>query len=73
MLMLELMAEAEVKRVHAIQGWEVPASIAARKKMEMKRQVIADQTDLRSDSFAGSVPSDSSISWRGLSILPWGT
>lgn len=70
---LELMAESEVKRSHGISGWEVPAAIAARKKLEMKRQVISNPTDNSSDAFAGAVPNDSSISWRGLSILPWGS
>jgi hypothetical protein len=70
---LELMAESEVKRNHGAQGWEVAAAIAARKKLEMKRQVISMPIDNKSDAFSGSVPNDSSISWRGLSILPWGT
>lgn len=70
---LELMAEAEVKRTHGVQGWEVPAAIAARKKMEMKRQVVSMPIDNKSDAFAGATVGDSSISWRGLSILPWGS
>jgi len=70
---IELMAEAEVKRTHGVQGWDVPAAIAARKRMQMKRQIISHPTDTNSDAFAGSVPGSSSISWRGLSILPWGS
>lgn len=70
---LELVAESEVKRTHGIQGWEVPAAIAARKRLELKRQVISSPTDNRSDSFAGSSLTDSSISWRGLTISPWGS
>lgn len=69
---LELVAESEVKRTHGISGWEVPAAIAARKRLALKRQVIAGPTDTSSDTFAGSTTSDSSISWRGLSILPFG-
>lgn len=69
---LELMAEAEVKRTHGVQGWDVPAAIAARKKLEMKRQVISGPVDNKSEAFAGSTLSDSSISWHNMSILPWG-
>lgn len=70
---LELMAESEVKRTHGIPGFDVPAAIAARKRMQMKRQVTATTGDIRSDAFGGSGLGDSSISWRGLSILPWGS
>jgi len=70
---LELMAEAEVKRTHGIQGWDLPAAIAARKRLELKRQVISGPVDIGSAAFAGSSLSDSSISWRGLSISPWGS
>lgn len=70
---LELTAEAEVKRTHGIPGWDVPAAIAARKRLSLKRQVVSGPTDNSSDAFAGSVSSDSSISWRGVSILPWGS
>ena len=69
---LELMAEAEVKRTHGAQGWEVPAAIAARKKLEMKRQVISMPIDNKSEAFSGGVIGDSSISWNGMSLLPWG-
>jgi len=69
---LELMAEAEVRRNHGSEGWEVPAAIAARKKLEMKRQVISAPVDTKGEAFSGSALGDSSISWRGLSILPWG-
>jgi len=67
------MAEAEVKRTHGVQGWDVPAAIAARKRLEMKRQVVSGPIDNKAEAFAGGVPGDSSISWRGLSILPWGS
>lgn len=70
---LELSAEAEVKRTHGVPGWEVPAAIAAKKRLELKRQVTASPVDMRGDAFASSVPSDSSISWRGISIAPWGS
>jgi hypothetical protein len=70
---LELMAEAEVKRSHGVQGWDVPAAIAARKRLEMKRQIAAGPVDNKSTAFAGQSLGDSSISWRGLSILPWGS
>lgn len=70
---LELMAEAEVKRTHGVPGWDAPAAIAAKKRLEMKRQVISHPSDTSSEAFAGAVPGDSSISWRGLSILPFGT
>ena len=69
---LELVAEAEVKRTHGVPGWEVPAAIAARKRLELKRQVISGPMDTASQVFGAPV-GDSSISWRGLSILPWGT
>lgn len=48
---LELMAESEVKRTHGVSGWEVPSAIAARKKLEMKRQVVSGPVDNRSDEF----------------------
>ena len=67
---LELMAEAEVKRVHGVPGWDVPAAIAARKRLVMKRQIAAGPVDTKSGAFAGQALGDSSISWRGLSILP---
>jgi hypothetical protein len=51
----------------------VPAAIAARKRLEMKRQVVSGPIDNKAEAFAGGVPGDSSISWRGLSILPFGT
>lgn len=70
---LELMAEAEVKRTHGIQGWDLPAAIAARKRLELKRQVISNPMDTGSEAFAGSSLSNSSISWRGLTISPWGS
>ena len=70
---LELMAEAEVKRTHGVPGWDAPAAIAARKRLEMKRQIIAGPVDNKSTAFAGQSLGDSSISWRGLSILPWGS
>ena len=69
---LELMAEAEVKRTHGVQGWDVAAAIAARKRLEMKRQVAAGPIDNKSTAFAGQTLGDSSISSRGMSILPWG-
>lgn len=69
---LELMAESEVKRTHGIPGFDVPAAIAARKRMQMKRQVTATTGDIRSEPFGGGL-GDSSISWRGISILPWGS
>jgi hypothetical protein len=70
---LELMAESEVKRTHGISGFDVPAAIAARKRMQMKRQIVATTGDIRAEAFGGSGLADSSISWRGLSILPWGS
>jgi hypothetical protein len=69
---LELMAESEVKRTHGIPGFDVPAAIAARKRMQMKRQVTATTGDIRSEPFSSGL-GDSSISWRGVSILPWGS
>lgn len=69
---LELMAESEVKRTRGIPGWDVPAAIAARKRLQMKRQITSAPVDYTSSSFGGAGLSDSSISWRGISILPWG-
>lgn len=70
---LELVAEAEVKRTHGVPGWEAPAAIAARKRVELRRQVISTPSDNRSTEFGGSSLGDSSISWRGLTISPWGS
>lgn len=70
---LELVAEAEVKRTHGIPGWDAPAAIAARKRLEMKRQIASGPVDTNASAFGGSALGDSSISWRGLSLLPWGT
>jgi len=70
---LELSAESEVKRTHGVPGFDVPAAIAARKRLEMKRQVAAGPVDNKSTAFAGQSLGDSSISWRGVSILPWGS
>ena len=57
---LELVAEGEVKRTHGVAGWEVPAAIAARKRLEMKRQVIAGPLDTANQAF-GAPLGDSSI------------
>ena len=59
---LELVAESEVKRIHGIQGWEVPASIAARKRLQLKRQIVAMPIDNRSDEFTNG-PQDGPTAW----------
>lgn len=65
---LELMAEAEVKRTNGVSGWEVPAAIAARKKMEMKRQVVSGPIDNRSDEFTnGDTRRNGGTWWRYVS------
>jgi hypothetical protein len=61
---LELMAEAEVKRTNGVPGWEVPAAIAARKKLEMKRQVISGPVDNRSDEFTNDSGGYGGRWWR---------
>lgn len=68
---LELMAEAEVKRVKRIEGWDVAAAIAAKGLVAMKRQTIAHPVNNSATQHGGSVPGDSSISWRGMTIGPW--
>ena len=65
---LELMAEAEVKRTNGVSGWEVPAAIAARKKLEMKRQVVSGPVDNRSDEFTnGDTRRNGGTWWRYVS------
>lgn len=61
---LELVAEAEVKRIHGIPGWDVPAAIAARKRLQLKRQVVAMPIDNRSDEFTSGPQDGPSAWWR---------
>ena len=67
---LELVAEAEVKRTHGVPGWDVPAAIAARKRLELKRQVVSGPVDIRSDEFTNDTEGTASGStwWRYVGV-----